>query len=101
MTLPSERLESALTTGNLWLYILTLMKSGEVYAYELNTKIMKKFGFLPEKIMMYIVLYKLEDAGLVKSHYNKRRKYYKITVKGRNELKKGKRILNKILKHIK
>ena len=69
MTLPSERLESALTTGNLWLYILTLMKSGEVYAYELNTKIMKKFGFMPEKIMMYMMkLFSSHPHHLLKHH---------------------------------
>ncbi|MCD6227256.1 PadR family transcriptional regulator [Candidatus Micrarchaeota archaeon] len=101
MKQPSDRLRDSLTKGNLWLYILTLMKKNEVYGYELNDKIEKEFKFKPQKIMMYLVLYKLENSGLVKSVFKERRKYYKITEKGKQELKKGKKILKEIVKQLK
>lgn len=95
--LPTERLRESLTKGNLWLYILTIMKEGEVYAYELDNIIEQRFGFKPNKIMLYLVLYKLENNGFVKSSFKERRKYYKITKKGEKELDKGKLLIESIL----
>ncbi|MCC7570983.1 PadR family transcriptional regulator [Candidatus Micrarchaeota archaeon] len=101
MAMPNKRLKDSLTTGNLWLYILTLMQNSEIYAYSLDKDIEKEFGFKPQKIMMYLVLYKLEKAKFVTSTFKERRKYYKITQKGKDELKKGKKILGDVLKNLK
>ncbi|MBU0532511.1 PadR family transcriptional regulator [Candidatus Micrarchaeota archaeon] len=79
---PIKRLKKLLTSGNLWLYILSLARQKEIYAYELDKEIEKEFFFKPNKIMVYVVLYKIEKEGLITSEYHERRKYYKITQKG-------------------
>jgi DNA-binding PadR family transcriptional regulator len=43
------------------------------------------------------VLYKLENEGLISSEFEGRRKYYKITKKGSEELRKAKRYLQQLL----
>ena len=84
---PIKRLRNLLTSGNLWLYILSLIKrNGKLYAYALDEQIDKEFLFRPNKIMIYVVLYKLEGEGLITSKFEKRRKYYRITAKGKKTL---------------
>lgn len=84
---PIKRLKRLLTSGNLWLYILSITEDGEIYAYELDSEIEKRYKFKPNKVMNYVVLYKLEDEGLIKSEFKERRKYYTITKKGKETLK--------------
>ena len=84
---PIRRLKNLLTGGNLWLYILSLIKKeGELYAYSLDSAIEKGFMFRPNKIMVYVVLYKLEGEGLISSEFRERRKYYKLTKNGEEAL---------------
>ena len=84
---PIKRLKKLLSSGNLWLYILSLAKQkGRIYAYELDSEIEKEFFFKPNKIMVYVVLYKIENEGLIKSEHRERGKYYKITKKGQETL---------------
>jgi DNA-binding PadR family transcriptional regulator len=84
---PIKRLSRLLTSENLWLYVLSLLKrSRKLYAYELDAAIEKGFGFRPNKIMIYIVLYKLEGEGLIRSEFQERRKYYALTEKGGSAL---------------
>lgn len=93
-TRPIKRLKNVLTTGNIWLYVLSLMKKKKrVYAYALRDDIEKEFYFKPSRIMMYIVLYRLEDEGLVRSEFVKRRKYYSLTKKGKGTMKEAKKYL--------
>lgn len=88
---PIRRLKSLLTTGNLWLYLLSLIKAQKkLYAYNLDEMIEKEFFFRPSKVMVYVVLYKLENEGLIKSEFEKRRKYYSLTKKGEETLKSAK-----------
>jgi PadR family transcriptional regulator, regulatory protein PadR len=80
---PIKRLRRLLTSENLWLYVLSLLRrKKKLYAYELDDAIEKGFGFRPNKIMIYIVLYKLEAEGLIRSEFQERRKYYALTAKG-------------------
>ncbi len=84
---PVKRLKRLLTSGNLWLYILSLLgSSGRLYAYELDSRIDQEFLFRPNKVMIYMVLYKLEKEGLISSEFQERRKYYTITPKGSEAL---------------
>ncbi|RLD97324.1 MAG: PadR family transcriptional regulator [Aquificota bacterium] len=86
-----------LTKRNLWPFVLSVLKSeGKVYAYELDSIIDRMFGFKPNKIMLYLVLYSLEDGGLARSKFVERRKYYTITRKGEEELKRFKTLLKVI-----
>lgn len=97
---PHKRLEDSLTKDNLWLYILTLLSEKEHYPYELRDEIKKRFGFTPGNVTSYVVLYKLISQGYVKKgkrvvEKGPERTYFKISNKGKKELKKGKDILRK------
>lgn len=95
--LPLERLKKSNTIENLWIYILSLLRSEELYAWQIPKIIEKKFGFQLGKITAYRVLYRLEEDGFVKSEMKDRRRIYKITLKGEKEFKKGKDFYQKIL----
>lgn len=100
-TKPVKRLKHLLTYGNLWIYLLSLTrKNKKIYAYALDDRIEKKFGFRPNKVMVYIVLYKLEGERLISSEFEERRKYYRITKKGEITLTAAKRYFQALTKKI-
>ena len=94
------RLERTLTKENLWLYILSLLKKKKLYAYGLGEEIEKNFGWKHGLITSYIVLYKLENEGLIKSEFEERRKYYRVTKKGVEELKKARKFLYRLAERL-
>lgn len=83
----------SLTTGNLWLSILSLASSGPVYAYKLPDDIHARFHFRPSRLMVYLVLYKLEGDGLLRSIEKGQRRYYTLTTDGRQCLAEGREML--------
>jgi PadR family transcriptional regulator PadR len=101
-----ERLVRKLTQENLWLYILTLLRQGPLYGYEIRRLIEERFGFKPGEVTSYVVLYRLEKAGLIHVVNKERgsrgpiRKYYAITPKGVNTLEKAKAFLKKLSEDI-
>lgn len=95
-----QRLRRALTKGNLWLYILSKLKRGRVYAYGLRKDLENDFGWSHGLITSYVVLYKLEGEGLLSSEFEGRRKYYRITRKGAEELKKAKAYLRNLVRRL-
>lgn len=100
---PVARLKHLLTYGNLWLYILSLIKEhGKLYAYTLDTTIENEFFFKPNRIMLYVVLYKLEDEGIIQAKQKKdeRRKYYSLTKKGLDTLTFAKEYMNNLSKRL-
>jgi len=86
-----RRLRRHLSIENLWLYILSLIKRDECYAYTLPEQIEKEYGFKPSRVMVYIVLHMLEGEGLIKSEQKERRKYYRLTERGRETLAEAKK----------
>ncbi|MFA6035487.1 MAG: helix-turn-helix transcriptional regulator [Candidatus Micrarchaeia archaeon] len=88
-----RRLKTSLTTGNLWLHILSLLRRKKLYAYALGEEMNRHFGFSQGFLMNYLILYKLEAEGLIASEFEGRRKYYSITPKGRKELEEAKKYL--------
>lgn len=98
--LPIKRLEKSNTAENLWLYILTLLDKRSCYGWEIPQLIDDTFGFRPGKITPYRVFYRLETDGFVKSEINMHRRVYKITAKGKQELKKARIFFKKILNQI-
>ena len=97
MPSPSERFEKSITNDNLWIYILTLLKKQKLYAYEINEKIEKEFGFYPGNMTAYIVLKRLQLDGYVKKTSTEKsggpeRRYYTIAEKGKKELEKAKKL---------
>lgn len=91
--MPLKRLKSKTTRECLWPYILSLMREGPLYAYEIRTKIKKRFGFKIGQVTAYVVLYKLEKGGYVVTNWerrdNRKRKYYQLTPNGEKLLKQG------------
>jgi PadR family transcriptional regulator, regulatory protein PadR len=102
MPAPSERFERSITKDNLWIYILSLLKEGDLYPYEIRGNIEKRFGFSPGNVTAYIVLKKLAAGGyVVEKRKDKdkgpQRTHYSITQKGGRELLKASVILGKHL----
>lgn len=97
---PIARLSNSLTISNLWLSILSLAKSGPIYAYTLPEVIRKKYDFEPSRLLVYIVLYKLEEEGLLESKEDGQRRYYSVTKKGKETLEGGKKMLTKRAKEL-
>jgi len=95
-----KRLERTTTRENLWLYILSTLKRKRAYAYGLGKEMEKRFGWKHGLITSYLVLYKLEADGLISSKYEKRRKYYSITEKGKKELKQAKKYLRELARKL-
>ncbi|MEM0488968.1 MAG: helix-turn-helix transcriptional regulator [Candidatus Bathyarchaeia archaeon] len=97
---PIERLKEKVLKENLWLFILRLLRDGEVYAYELRRRIQEEFGFLAGKVTSYKVLYLLEKGGYVEAHKEGRRVYYKVTSKGLTQLDKAEKFLREVSESI-
>lgn len=98
---PIRRLKNLLTAGNLWLYILSLVRhEKKVYAYALPDLMEKEFFFRPSRVMIYVVLYKLENEGHIRSEFEERRKYYHLTEKGRVTLDAAKEYFTLLAKRL-
>lgn len=98
--MPLNRLKEKTTTDILWIYILKLLKSRKMYAYEIKAELQKKFGIEPALITPYVVLYRLEKAGYVSSKWNENKKYYIITPEGEKLLQKGIRHIEGMLEKL-
>ncbi len=98
-----ERLVRKLTHENLWIYILTLLKDGPLYGYEVRRMIEERFGFKPGQVTSYIVLYRLEKDGYIKivgeakGSRGPLRRYYAITRRGSDALRRARLFLSSIL----
>ena len=86
---PLARLARKVGVENLWLYVLAELSRGDSYPYELAKAIERDFGVKTGKVLPYVVLSKLEAEGFVESYERERRKYYRITERGRQLLKEG------------
>lgn len=95
-----KRLKEKTTKDILWIYILSLLKEKDMYAYEIRDEIYKKFGFKPARITSYVVLYRLEKEGYVKSYWKEDRKYYSINSRGKELLNEGIQYLKEIIEKI-
>jgi len=100
--MPLNRLKTKTMIECLWPYILSLMKDTPVYAYEIRSKIKERYSFEIGNVTAYMILYKLETGGYVRTEWlvkeNRQRKYYKITDKGKELLKEGTKYLNNLSK---
>jgi len=97
---PIDRLYEHNTKGNLWIYILSLLKKEKMHAWNIQTIIEEKFNFKPGRITAYRVLYRLEEEKLVKSEAQDRRRVYEITDKGKEQLALAKEFYQEISKKI-
>jgi DNA-binding PadR family transcriptional regulator len=75
-----------------------------MYAYEINKELKDRFNFSTAMVTVYVVIYKLMRDGLIKLEVidscgnGSPRKYYTITSMGEEELKKGRELLQTILR---
>lgn len=98
MERPSERLKRKVLVENLWIYVLSEMKKGDVYGFEIRKRARKDFGFWIGNVTAYKVLYLLEKGGYVSSRKVGAKVVYSITKKGHEELRNASRFLKKLLK---
>ncbi|MDG6946269.1 MAG: helix-turn-helix transcriptional regulator [Nitrososphaerota archaeon] len=82
---------------NLWFFILLLLSTEERYGFELRELINERFGFWSGNVTAYRVLYDLERSGMVKAEVKDRRKYYKITELGRQEVREAAAFLKTLM----
>lgn len=95
-----EKLKKSITTDNLWLYILSALTKAPSHAYALRDKIRGMFGWEPELITLYVVLYRIEGEGLIKGKASGRKKVYEITDNGKRALGGAKRMLAETVKRL-
>ena len=93
---PVERLKDKILKENLWIFLFKILAQNDEYAYELRKKVNSEFGFWSGRVTGYRVLYLLEKDRYVESYIKGRRKYYKLTQKGREQLNKAQNFLLKI-----
>lgn len=95
MLMAFERLVRKTTKENLWLYVLSILKEGPRYGYQLRDEIGRRFGFRVGEVTAYVVMYGLKKEGLVRVQREESgkqglaRKYYSMTPEGRSILSKG------------
>jgi DNA-binding PadR family transcriptional regulator len=94
---PIERFKKTATEGNLWIYILTLAKDREVTQDSVASGIFEKFGFLPNTMMVSLVLMRLKRQGMVTNERNAGKKAYKTTERGREELRRAREFFCQLL----
>ncbi len=93
---PVERLKDKILKENLWIFMFKILAQNDEYAYELRKKVNSEFGFWSGRVTGYRVLYLLEKDSYVESYVKGRRKYYRLTEKGQEQLTKAKNFLEKI-----
>ncbi len=97
-----RRLENSMTSGNVWMYVLSLLsKMNRCHAYALTKEIRKEFGFNPSLISVYRAAYTLEYFGYIRPQSIGNRKYYIITESGRRYLKEAIKFLKYCISMIK
>lgn len=88
------KINKELIKGSTVILILSLLDNGAMYGYEMIKEIEKKSNgvFMFKEGTLYPILHTLESDGMVESFWsegecNRKRKYYKITDKGKRNLK--------------
>ena len=98
--MPLNRLKKKTTKEILWIYILRLLVERAMYAYELKSELTNRFGIEPALITPYVVLYRLENEEYVTSKWDKNKKYYTMTKKGKTLLDEGIKYIESISKKL-
>ena len=101
-----------ITKANLWLYILRLLLEKPRYGYEIKNKIKERYGFSPDIVSSYVILYKMKKDKLVEEHEEKNkaaennksgkpgRIYYYITDLGKETMSEAKEYICALLNDI-
>lgn len=95
-----ERLVRKLTKENLWLYVISVLRSKPLYGYAVKKAIYEKFNFNPATITVYAVLYKMLREGLLEKFSDGETTYYKVTDKGLMLFEKARQFIRDMEKSI-
>lgn len=98
--MPLKRLKKKTSKEILWIYILRVLIDKESYAYELKSDLEKRYSIDPALITPYVVLYRLEKGGYVLARWDKNKKYYQITPKGRELFDEGMSYLKELIEKL-
>lgn len=92
------RISKELLKGTTTLLILQILDETDKYGYQLSKELEEKSEqlFQLKEGTLYPILHSLESLGMIEAYWEetesmRRRKYYKITDIGRNELKQRKK----------
>jgi PadR family transcriptional regulator PadR len=84
-----RRIRGQLLKGTTTLLVLTVLREGELYGYEIAQRIRDRSGgaFIPSEGSLYPALHALEAGGALEASWREsdrgpRRRYYKITTTG-------------------
>jgi len=91
-----ERLVKKLTKENLWLYIISVLRSQPMYGYAIKKAISEKFNFTPSTITVYAVIYRMVREGLLEKFSSGGTSYYKVTDKGVKVFEKAREFIRKM-----
>lgn len=86
-------LNKELLKGNIDTLILSILNQGDSYGYEIAKIVREETTFELKESTMYVSLKRLEHRGMINSYWGdyqesgSRRKYYKITSDGKEDLK--------------
>lgn len=83
------KIRAQLLKGTTTLLVLTVLRDGELYGYEIAQKVRERSGgtFAPSEGALYPALHSLEAEGALQADWRDsdrgpRRRYYRITPKG-------------------
>ncbi|MCH5191928.1 MAG: PadR family transcriptional regulator [Oscillospiraceae bacterium] len=88
------KISKELAKGSTGLLVLSVLSNGELYGYQIikTVELMSENVFQMNEGTLYPILHSLEKEGFLTSRWceseenSRKRKYYKITDKGRKEL---------------
>jgi len=83
----TEKLRRRVIKSFMDIFILTELKNKSMSGYDVISHIHKKFGILMSSGTIYNLLYSLERDGLIKGVQNQRKRLYKLTEKGEQNIK--------------
>ena len=85
----SGKIRGQLLKGTTPLLVLSVLRDGELYGYEIAQKVRERSGgtFTPSEGALYPALHSLEEEGALLAEWREsdrgpRRRYYRITPKG-------------------
>ena len=86
-----ERVVRNLTKEMVWVYVATILKERNMYAYQLPREIRSRFGFDVARVTVYSVLYRMQREGLVRSSKQNvvsgpSKRFYELTDMGSEKL---------------
>lgn len=94
-----KRFVDKLTKENLWIYVVKTLMDGEKTGYEI-VKSVKSLGISTSTVNVYMVLYKMERDGLIKSDERSDGKYYENTQLGVTTFNNALQFLDSLLEKL-